>query len=551
MGRIRGKQIDIQTITNENIYIGLPPINPTDAISLEYLDIVLSGLTLSGSSMVGDPRNGDWATEGGYFQGVWENTTPTGFAFDDLSIVIGKLLPTPPPNLSTKTLLYGSLYTAREQSSGTIYSNITTTKNPTSTIASLGAYFYSSFSDGSTGTLSATIDGIPSGSTVLYTGFTGTDQSLTVLTNSDPYSGQTGKAGFYYSVSASITPTFNFTPSNTLHSYGLSHTTTGTANSGTGFHVDNPITATITNPPTVTLPGSTSRYISGVKSLSFGQTVSVDYIVNSAVSYYYHQTRIGEITSTLISTSPVNSSQPSPIPNIGETVTFTGQIITIGNNKFGPQFTFGIRGYNSYGTAGTLYTVSTNTYIDTVSDETIRKFSGSGQFPITGYGSIYPSGQTLESNEELQMINGIFQYPPSIDYSTYSSPTVGPNYIGLSGTRWATFNLLTLSSNKNIQITFNGTSGTWGSNPEVSGIEIYAKVEGVTGWVDVNKSFTPSIPNPSVDGDPAMVNDGSSTNISKKLTFGSTVRSGVLYLRVGLPSGSDKKWQTVSATILV
>ena len=122
MSRIRGKQIETQTITNQNIYIGLPPVLPTDAVSLEFLETVLSGITVSGASFIGEPRNGNWATEGGYFQGTWDSVTPIGYAFDDVSIVIGKLLPSPPPRLSTKSLTISSLYSANRQATGVLTS---------------------------------------------------------------------------------------------------------------------------------------------------------------------------------------------------------------------------------------------------------------------------------------------------------------------------------------------------------------------------------------------------------------------------------------------
>ena len=551
MSRIRGKQIETHTITNENIYIGLPPLSGTDAVSLSYLDEILSGITLSGSSFVGAPRNGDWATEGGYFQGTWENSTPIGYAFDDVSIVVGKLLPTIPPNLSTKTLSYPSLYIALTQGTGVSRSNVTYLTQPIATITPSVSPFGVSFSDGATGILSASTDGTLNGSFVLYTGATGSNGALTVLTNIDPYSGTSGKEGFYYSIAATVQAATPYTPSNTFHYYGIVHSKTGTANSGTGFYVDNPITPSITT-ISYTMPGSTSRYISGVPSLATGQVITASYTVLSAVSYYYNPTKLAVITSNSIQSS-VSSLLPYIVPSIWDSVSYTAQTMTIKTAAYDETFDFTITPYNSRDIAGTPSTQATTVRVDTVSDETIRKTSSTGQYPTTGYGSTYDSTKNIGTDvgytQELQMINGSFQYPPSVDYSTYGSPTIGPNYTGLSGTRWATFYLLTLNNNKNVQITFNTTSGSWGSNPIVTGIQIYAKVSGVTGWLDCNATYPGG--NPINDGDPAMVNDGSSTATSKKLTFGSTATSGPLYLRVGLPFGSNITWKTVTYSNVV
>jgi hypothetical protein len=43
-----------------------------------------------------------------------------------------------------------------------------------------------------------------------------------------------------------------------------------------------------------------------------------------------------------------------------------------------------------------------------------------------------------------------------------------------------------------------------------------------------------------------MVASPASSAASKQITFGSTARSGTIYVRIGLPAGSDKKFTGIT-----
>jgi hypothetical protein len=88
-------------------------------------------------------------------------------------------------------------------------------------------------------------------------------------------------------------------------------------------------------------------------------------------------------------------------------------------------------------------------------------------------------------------------------------------------------------------ITFLGTVGFLVGDLDTEAIRIQIKVEGSTGRLDANKSFS-LVGAPSSDGDACMV-FGDSTVTTKKVSFGDTPRSGLLMVRIGLPSGSNKK----------
>jgi hypothetical protein len=162
--------------------------------------------------------------------------------------------------------------------------------------------------------------------------------------------------------------------------------------------------------------------------------------------------------------------------------------------------------------------------------------------PAAGYGAAYDSSELLTANSELQMeVDGIFKYPPATNYAT-SNPA-GPNYSAI-GTidRYVTFSLGA----------FNGTSRTvninggvnFGATALITGLKMWAKVEGATGWVDLNAAY-PGVGNPFGNGDAALV-VASSTPTVRALTFGSVVRTGTLYIRIALPNGSTKTLTGVS-----
>lgn len=542
--KVKGKQIEDHTITNQQIYIAIPPSAATDAVSKEYLEAyVMSGLT-SGVTVIGAPRDGSWdnSTSDGLLS--FTNDTLIGYAINDINSILAKLAPTPSPNLSTRTLSISSLYSAAEQGSGTVRTNVTDNTQPVASVSGI-------FSDADSGTLTAFYDSVSAGSRILTTSSdTGTYGALTITYDDDPYSGQTGKSGFYKSLNATVRVTSPISASNVQHTYGLSHSLTGSV-PNLAFYIDSPLSSSIMS-NNFTLPASTTRYISGVPSLASGQQISVNYVVQNAVGYYYNSTRIGVLGGSY--TSSVNSPQPYPVPTNGQTVSFTGQTVTVNNSVFG-ALTMTVTPYNSKGTSGAVQTISTNAYVDTVSVETIRRTSSTGQYPTSGYGSTYDSTKSIKSDagytEELQLVNGLFQYPVT-NYSTYTTPTVGPDYsVGMttsSGYRWVTFNVGTITSKSTIDFTFTSPQNFTGT-VITSGMLIYLKCEGVTGWINGNAAYSASIPSPSVDGDPAMVYANSTTTV-KRITFGATPRTGQLYLRVGLPTSSNIRFANVTYTVI-
>lgn len=454
-------------------------------------------------------------------------------ALDQVSNFLGLLAPTPPVDLSGLTLTVTGVYTALEETTGTSRSTVTDDTTPTA--------YVNNFYDGDTGTLTAEVDSSTTGTRILSTADdSGTYGDLVITNDEDPYAGVPGQAGFYKQLDANVTPAAPLSLAS--HTLQLKHTVTGDSALYT-VYIDDPGVTTISG-VSHTLPGSNTRYVSGVPSLDVAENITIDFTLNNAVSEFYNATRVAALTSSQTTTQNLN---PASVPAKGATIAFTGETCPIIASAYSEDVTIAITGYNSKNVAGTPSNESTNARVDTVSDESTRLVSGSGQYPAAGYGGAYNSSTDLKATytEELQLLNGKYQRPGG-NY-TANLPDAGPDYSsGMgAGDRWVTFQPTTLTNASSFQLNILNSEGTW-SGIETTGIKIYAKVQGATDWIDCNAAY-PLSGSPSSDGDPAMI-FASSSATAKVVTFGSTTRSGDLYIRIGLPDASNKKFSGISIT---
>lgn len=483
------------------------------------------------TSDIGTPTRGTY--DGGLL--AFTPSTSIADATDETNLILAKLAPAKPPNLSTKTINLTTSYSAKEAGTNTLRSGVTDSLRPQiSTV--------STFYDGDSGTLSAEIDAVDAGSIALTTSSeAGTYGALTITSDVDYYAGQSGKEGFWRALSAYMRATADLTYG--VHTYQLKHSTTGNTNLLT-LYIDNPTSPVVVS-ETKDLSSVTTSYVSGVPTLASGSQIKVSFTVQSAVGKFFNSTKVAEITGSNTSTSIIPPDASGY--NEGDDVVVTNATVSVNSGSYSESPSVSLRGYNSKSTAGSTKYLTLGSRIDTVSNESLRKVSGSGQFPASGYGGVFSSTTSLKNvyYEELQLLAGYYQVPPAVNYSS-NTPVAGPDYSTGMGTadRWVTFLYSgTLSNASAFTLTINGTSGTW-SGTETTGIQIYAKVEGVTGWIDCNSAY-PGVGNPTNDGDPALV-FGSSSVTSKRVTFGSAPRSGTLYIRIGLPAGSNKKFQSIT-----
>lgn len=529
------------TLTSTDRVVGL--VLTLEATGILFIDVPGLGsanTTEDGTTIaIGTPTDGDY-TDG--LIPLTINTTIANatdlvnVALKDHDDILEKLLPTVPQDLSGLALTM-TLYTALEAGTGSS-NNCTDDTTPTASV--------SDFYDGDSGTLTAEIDTVISGTRVLSTADdTGTYTALTITADEDPYLGQSGKEGFYKQLSAEVTAVSALSLAS--HTYQIKHSDTGNSQLLT-FNVDNPLSSSISG-DSITLPGSTSRYVSGVPSLSATDTIDIDFTIDDAVGKHYNDTKVAIISSTQITNVSIASGS-IPTPSENGSIAITGETLDLLDNVYVEDISVTVTPYNSKDVSGTPSSTLTGSRIDTLSDESTRLIAGSGQYPASGYGAAYDSSISLKTTytEELQLLNGKYQRPTG-DYSS-NSPVAGPDYSTGMGTgdRYVIPDAVTvLSSASAFTITIEGDEGFSGA--ETSGVEIYVKVEGVTGWLDANSAY-PGVGSPVSDGDPALV-FGSSDGNTKRVTFGSTPRTGNLYVRIGLPDGSTKKFSGVTISDIV
>lgn len=529
------------------------------AVSASYATTSATASYVSGGVVIiGLPTDGAYGGTAGNVSGLATGDLVEN-AFDKIETILGKLAPAKPGDLSTRTLALASTYTALEAVTGTSRSTITTSTQPTSSwtfsVATSGSTSTLSY-DADAGTLSAEFDsGVSAGSAHVMTtaSDTGSYENLIIKQDADPYNGTFGQQGFWKGFIAQTAPTSALSLG--AHTTRLIHSTTGATPLYT-FYIDNPRTPSAVS-MSLSTGSYTGRYISGVPSLATGDTVLVYFTGSNAVSQFYNSTRINAGSSTVANT--VNQGLPANAPASGAFVS-ASITLTVLTAQYTETSSYTGTTYNSQGTTGTsTITASLGTTrlirVDTTSTEA-RVFSGIGQYPAIG---AYPSGaglgwvatESLLNNKELQVLNGTYQYPPARTYQR-NYPVVGPNYTGSTADpfeshRWATFTQ-SVSAVSAVTVAFNGASNFVGIATSGS-MRVYARVDGASptvGWVDGATAYG-GTGDPTNDGDPALV-IGSSTTTSKRITFGTAAKTGVLYVRVGIPSTSTRTFTSVTIT---
>lgn len=530
-------------------------IYSTNSWSIPSLNIDAQGRVISASSSVitlGPAEDGTY--EDGIFTDLTPET-PVGFAVDRINEILLLLAPTPPstnwttafgntvPTLTSSTLTN----TPRMIGTTTPTSNIVTTQTPTFTISSnVGMGSAARTKDGTFDfILKDWDDNIIESATIDTNSVTKTTGTLR-WTIGDPYTIQ-GQTGFWVGVTSFNAPTFTTLTSIprgiTPQKIKFEHPTSQTKNSVT-FYVDLATHTPSVNTLTIgTLPLMT-RYISGVPSLSGGETIPItSFVINNVSTYFYSNTGAYNITGTGIVTS--NSNPFDVIPStLNENQTFSNKEATVVSTSFYTEaLSIIITPKNRISGTGTAQTKtlnnSTDGYlrIDTVSDETLRFTSGTGNFPSVGVSyDNTQSGVNLSTNTELQLINGYYRWPQG-NYTNFGGPnytgiTTGDNISGVEW-RWSTFELNNVTTPVN-NITINFPSGTPTTNigTNYSDIKMYVKI-GNSGWLDA--TLPQDTQDPFIDGDGALTVAGS-TITSRIVTFGTIARSGQVYVRIGVKS---------------
>jgi len=310
------------------------------------------------------------------------------------------------------------------------------------------------------------------------------------------------------------------------------------------YYIDSPLTVSIGS-ITCSVPNMTS-YVSGVPTLTTSDTItSIGFSVSNVSSYFYADTSVYQINTGIISGS---TGDTDLIPtSFGETGDVTGKSAVVLSSQFSDlSFSFTARGRNSIGIYGSNTSFTSNNHrVDTVSNESSRRTSGSGSYPASGYNGVYDSTQSLIGlyTEELQLRNGLYVYP-TVNYTSVG----GPNYSSVTGTRWATFNLGTFTNNSAFTLDINGSTGI--TSIGQANLLIEVKIEGSTYWVDGDSAYS-GVGNPgSVSDGVAGVVTGSSTATARRITFGSITYSGSIIVRIGF-TGTGPQFTSLSVSSIV
>ena len=489
-------------------------------------NIPISGITGGGIGISGVTIGP--AEDGSYEDGIFTDftpATPIGIAIDRFNEMFKLLAPTPPSDWLSGTLSNTSTtYTARALSTGSNLS-ITTISTPTFNMSTplngLGEVVAGA-------TLSFNIDGTSPQETVSFYGTPTKNSGVIRYVYGDPYAGQSGKAGFWTGFTSVSAVSTALTPSSSLKTANYIHSTRG--GKSVTFYLDSPLTVGI-GPITATVPEMTG-HVSGVKTMTSGQAITnITFNITNVSSYFYAATSVWALNAGIVAGQTGN---PSAIPtSYGETGSVNSATTTVLNNKYSENLNFTISGRNSVGTYGsdTTFTDSTKR-VDTVSVESERLTSGTGNFPVS-FGNAFDSTQSLTDNytNELQLINGSYKWLAG-DYTVFGSPnyssvTTGDN-IGGTHYRWATFNVGNKSTPvNNITITIpDAVIGTsWNA------IKMYVKI-GDSGWLDATAAQ--AIGAPYANGDAALNVAASTAYNVRVITFGTVPRSGTVYVRIGI-----------------
>lgn len=494
------------------------------------------------NAIIGTPTSGMFGTEN--IAGLL-STDKTADAFDKVSHVLEDLRPVGPPDLGTFTSVTFIDTTYSAYAAIAPYNLCPIVENNSN---NKPVMLVSGFRDGNKGTLSAFVKNSASPASI---------QGSKVLTTSDD-SGTYGNFlriisdtilnPFYASLTASIGDNIlpgSFSPSNTtVYSMQLQHSLFGNTNTIQFYQDDAYGMTPLALSGSITNVSGDLGYVSGLPTYNGNNfTFTAQVYAVQCIRKFYNSSWVARASGTGIVTNyamPTGSDRnegSSPLLIISSSIV-PGILFT--NNL---NITMTVQ--NSAGTQASTPAIHPTTIIriDTVSlfasptfsPESDRNDSFAGQYPAPTVQS-YDQTQSLILNYELQCINGLYQYPPSIDYSTYNP--AGPDYSSLlddGGYRHYTQNMGIITSASFIEFDILNPNNfdTEITDPT---IRLYVSVVSVIGWIDANAPYG-GTGQPTTDGAPAL-DMSLSTSTHKRVTFGGNLPSGYVLIRLSLPTGS-------------
>lgn len=300
----------------------------------------------------------------------------------------------------------------------------------------------------------------------------------------------------------------------------------------TGIPINNSLSINLSN-CVINAP----RYVSGVKVWNTTDVISFQVSISNVISYFYNKDMIYSITSSITEykhgylpsgTTIADKTNPLIYPSILCIVNVT--------NKYTESVNITLKSRNPEGVeTTTVYNLPI--YIDSVSNESLRLSSGGSSLYPTTFGNVFDSSISLTTNFELQLSNGLYQYPMPRNYETlYTYPTTNVDYttIDNSFVRWACFKLGTINIQPYVDIEITGSSYTDSDDVIMSGLYLFVTVNKTNKWIDANKGYeNVAIPLKHTSHGAGSLVLYASTKKRRRITFGAMLATGDLYVRIG------------------
>ena len=417
-------------------------------------------------------------------------------AYDSLNEIVGLLLPDSPDALSSKTLSFPTAAlrfangyvdnTGAGPSAGDAVPGVLLTSGNSSTVADFGS--------GNSGTLTAVVNGVDSGSIALDgTDNSGTDGVLQITANAD-YPATT--PGFWQSLSARI----NGLSTAGYNTVKLVHSETGETNES-GVLVDHSVGTPVVTLGALTEGTASTVLSSGVPHYASGSVLTMSFDSTNLATDAYKASGIATITASngISSSSSINPGQggtPTILDKDVANVSFTGANWTPASNVHG-QGQISVKTANPWEesstvTFPTVINVMSGNASSSVIDEMlidVRSSLGAASSgkPVNGVRVLTSDfsawDQSTLPSDEAAVVGGRLSHN-TVDYTGHMP--AGPDYSGKAATQYFTFEFFRRAVSQ-FDITINGT---------YSALEV--QLPGVSGgWWDMGQLYPGSgLPNP-------------------------------------------------------
>ena len=448
------------------------------------------------------------------------------------------------------------IYTACIQGTFGTINNLCITKRPSTKITaplfdgftgSLTAHLSSDTIDSTVGSVSLDLLALGMGTSVDF---------LQIIEKNLFYDDGSSQASLFTYFTCMLQPTYDLSSGSTQYQYRLTHSITGSSNP-VKFYIDDSQTPVI-HDIEVDLTAMNKHTICGVPSYFSGSGKVNTTISGVIASFYNSKYGLAVLKSNSFPDILENSLPNRPVSSYlsGSTHSISFPF-SLDGKKFCKNLSLDIFAYNAVDQCTQMSTVTDITFDSESMSYPNRITSGSGLYPQIyrqDFGLAFDETKSLLDVNELQMLDGYYQVPPSSNYTT--SVPIGPDYSDIQNTfpiRYATFYFEIPCCFSNLLIIFEQVQGTgWGSSHALADdlsiqIRVISEEEmSDTGWLDANQYYQTDAFLYSNTAFPCLLSSGT-TETLKHVTFGQ-MRRGAVFVRIGMEAVNNicqKKFKSV------